>query len=77
MEKNRRAAYLLLLLFFEGKERRCLSRLKWAEKNVKEQNLLPYFKTASLRVVGFSKRQGGEGRRRDHIKIVRIAREVA
>jgi len=31
----------VVVVVFEGKERRCLSRLKWAEKNVKEQNLLP------------------------------------
>jgi hypothetical protein len=47
VEKNQRAAYFVVVVVFEGKERRCLSRLKWAEKNVKEQNLLPYFKTAS------------------------------
>ena len=35
----------VVVVVFEGKERRCLSRLKWAEKNVKEQSLLSYFKT--------------------------------
>jgi hypothetical protein len=37
----------VVVVDFKGKERRCLSKLKWAEKNVKEQNLLSYFKTAS------------------------------
>jgi hypothetical protein len=37
----------VVVVDFKGKERRCLSRLKWAEKNVKEQNLLSYFKTTS------------------------------
>jgi hypothetical protein len=43
VEKDRRAACLLLLLY-KGKERGCLSRLKWAEESVKEQSILPYFR---------------------------------
>jgi hypothetical protein len=37
----------VVVVVFKGKERRGLSRLKWAEKNVKVQNLLSYFKTTS------------------------------
>ena len=39
--------FVVVVVFFEGKERGCLSKLKWAEKNVKEQSLLSYFKATS------------------------------
>ncbi len=64
------------MLMYRGKEHRCLSRLKWAEKNVKEQNLLWYCRTYLLRIEDISRRQGGEGGRGEHIRRVRIAHEV-